>query len=78
MELEHDPVRSPAHYIFPGGVEVIHLTQHLNFLRGNAVKYVARAGRKGDRAKELEDLNKAAECIRQEIERLNATVASDD
>jgi len=45
----------PDHYKF-GGAEVIDLTRHLGFLEGNVVKYVARAGRKGDR---LEDLKKA-------------------
>lgn len=45
----------PGHYQF-GTTQVIDLTRHLGFLEGNVVKYVARAGRKGDR---LEDLLKA-------------------
>jgi hypothetical protein len=46
---------NPDHYKF-NGVEVIQLTEQLDFLRGNAVKYLARAGRKGN---VLEDLQKA-------------------
>lgn len=64
-----DPVKSPGHYSFPGGVEVIDITQHLVFLRGAAVKYICRAGRKGD---ELEDLRKARECVDREIARVEA------
>lgn len=61
-----DPVNHPAHYTqYP--VEVIQITEHLNFCRGNAVKYICRAGHKGD---ELEDLRKSAWYIAREIERL--------
>lgn len=49
-----DPT-SPAHYDF-NGVQVIDITRHLSFPLGNVVKYVTRAGRKGD---VLEDLLKA-------------------
>ena len=41
----------------------------LNFHRGNAVKYIARAGKKNPE-KEIEDLKKAAWYINREIERL--------
>lgn len=61
-----DPI-NPAHYKLAPGVEVISLTERLNFCRGNAVKYIARAGRKGD---ELEDLKKARWYIDREIARL--------
>lgn len=43
----------PGHYSFPGGVQVIDITRHLGFLEGNVIKYVARAGRKGDRREDL-------------------------
>lgn len=46
----------PSHYKFPGGVSTIDIARHLGFLEGNVVKYVTRAGCKGDR---LEDLLKA-------------------
>lgn len=63
-----DNVNSPAHYTaYP--VEVIELTEHMNFCRGNAVKYISRAGLK-DPAKEIEDLMKARWYIDREITRL--------
>lgn len=49
---DSDPV-SPGHYEFPGGVQVIDVTRHLDFLSGNVVKYVCRAGRKGSRREDL-------------------------
>lgn len=64
---EADPVE-PPHYDF-GTVRVIELTQHLNFCRGNVVKYVARAGRKCV-YRELEDLRKAQWYLQREIDRL--------
>ena len=60
---------NPAHYQSYPGVEVIQLTEHMNFCRGNAVKYIARAGLK-DPEREVEDLEKAAWYIDREIKRL--------
>ena len=58
----HDAINSPDHYT-RGGIESIDFIEAkgLNFHRGNAVKYLARAGFKppGDRAMEIEDLKKA-------------------
>lgn len=56
---------NPEHYSYPGGLQVIDLTRHMDFLLGNVVKYVARAGRKGNR---LEDLQKAAQYLAWAIE----------
>jgi hypothetical protein len=62
-----DPINSPAHYTqYP--VEVIVLTEHMNFCRGNAVKYICRAGFKTEDP--LEDLKKARWYIDREIARL--------
>jgi hypothetical protein len=48
---------NPSHYkSHPSGVEAIDVTERLGFNVGNAVKYVWRAGLKGDA---LEDLKKA-------------------
>lgn len=74
-ELESDDgdsaVDHPSHYTWlPNGLEVIDLTENLNFSRGNAVKYICRAGRK-DAATELEDLSKARWYIEREIQRLS-------
>lgn len=63
-----DPVNSPSHYTaYP--VEVIELTEWLNFNKGNAVKYIARAGLKNPET-EIEDLRKAAWYVNREITRL--------
>ena len=51
-----DPTNPSYYKTYP--VEVIELTSHMDFCRGNAVKYLARAGLK-DPATELEDLRKA-------------------
>lgn len=66
-----DPI-NPEHYRrFP--VEVIEITEHLNFCRGNAVKYIARAGVK-DATKEVEDLRKAVWYLEREIMRVGKEV----
>ena len=45
----NDPVHNPPHYK-SGGIEVIDVIEafELGFHLGNVVKYVLRAGRKGD------------------------------
>lgn len=43
--------------------------KELNFDRGNAIKYIVRAGSK-DKSKEIEDLEKAINYIEHEIESL--------
>lgn len=66
-----EAVDHPPHYTL-GGVEVIDAIEawELGFHRGNAVKYIARAGKKGGPEKELEDLRKARWYIDREIKRL--------
>lgn len=65
-----DNINNPSHYTWlPNGLEVIDLAEHLGFNRGNAVKYLARAGRKNP-ATELEDLKKAAWYLKREIARI--------
>ena len=66
----NDPVSHPAHYT-DGKIEVIDFIEDkgLNFHRGNAVKYIARAGKK-DPTKEIEDLKKARWYLDREIDRL--------
>ena len=62
----HDAVNHPKHYTaHPSGVECIQITRHMNFCLGNAMKYIWRAGLKGDA---VEDLRKAVFYIQQEIE----------
>lgn len=63
-----DPVRVPEHYnVHPSGIEPIQITAHETFFRGNIIKYVMRAPYKGH---ELEDLLKAQEYLRLEIEKV--------
>lgn len=69
-----DNVNSPEHYKF-GDVELINITEHLSFNRGNVVKYVVRAGVK-DKATELEDLRKARWYLDREIDRLEGGTGS--
>lgn len=68
MKNYHDPVNHPAHYT-DGKIEVIDFIEdkHLGFHLGNAVKYIARAGKK-DPTKYTEDLRKAAWYLNREIE----------
>ncbi|MFF8629660.1 DUF3310 domain-containing protein [Streptomyces werraensis] len=64
-----DEINHPSHYTWlPNGVEVIDITELLNFNLGNVVKYVLRANHKHDEP--LTDLRKAAFYIQREIERL--------
>ena len=55
--VEHDAVNHPSHYT-RGKIEVIDFIedQQLPYHLGNVIKYIARAGYKGDK---LEDLKKA-------------------
>lgn len=73
-----DSVEHPLHYnSHPSGVEAITITQHFPFCVGNAIKYLWRAGLKGNRATQIEDLRKAAWYCNQEIRRLEAQDAYD-
>lgn len=75
-----DRVNHPSHYN-SGKIEVIEFIedQDLNFSRGNAVKYVSRAGKKGGTLKkEIEDLKKAAWYIKREIEVLTAELNNEE
>ncbi len=67
-----DTINHPSHYNQYQGLEIIDLVEQMNFNRGNAVKYIARAGFK-DPEKELEDLKKAHWYIGREIQRLSKT-----
>lgn len=65
-----DTIDHPSHYTQYQGVEVIDLTEQMNFNRGNAVKYVCRAGFK-DPSTEIEDLQKAIWYLQREIDRIS-------
>lgn len=68
-DQEHDEINHPSHYTWlPNGLEVIDITENMNFNLGNVVKYVLRADHKHDES--LTDLRKAAWYITREIQRL--------
>lgn len=68
--MENSNVEHPSHYC-TGKIEVIDFIEdkELNYHRGNAIKYIVRAGKK-DPSKEIEDLQKAVWYLNREIDRL--------
>ncbi len=70
--MANENVTHPTHYN-SGKIEVIEAIEDwkLGFHRGNAVKYIARAGKKNPH-KEIEDLQKACWYLERECERLLA------
>lgn len=76
--MAEDKVNHPSHYTWlkeKCGIEVIDITRHLSFNRGNAVKYLLRAGHKSEegyseKQKLIEDLKKAIFYINDEINQL--------
>jgi len=65
----NDVINHPSHYTAYKGVEIIDLTEQMNFNLGNVVKYVTRAGLK-NKDTEIEDLSKAKWYLEREIARL--------
>ena len=65
---EREMVNHPDHYQGSGGMEVIDVIEDydLGFSLGNAIKYILRADKKGNRK---QDLNKAIWYIQREIDR---------
>lgn len=72
--IEHDAVNHPTHYT-RGNIEVIDFIedQQLPYHLGNVVKYVARAGFKGDK---VEDLKKAQWYLNRYIRTLEKGVSN--
>lgn len=71
--MDNDPINHPSHYTSYKGLEIIDLCEQMDFNRGNVIKYVARAGLKGDEKTEIEDLKKAMWYLQREINRLEGT-----
>jgi hypothetical protein len=68
-----DNINHPSHYSEGPAkcqcgrpIECIDITQHMDFLRGNALKYIWRAGRKTE--DKIEDLKKAIWYLSKEIQ----------
>ena len=69
-ELEDNPVSHPSHYTsHPSGVECKDIIKHMTWAVGTAVKYLWRCDHK--HPDPIQDLEKAIECIKIEIERLS-------
>lgn len=72
-----ESVNHPAHYTSSPAkcrkcqcpIECIDITRHLNFNRGNVVKYVWRMGQKGDA---IEECKKALWYLQDELARMEA------
>ena len=63
-----DSVNHPKHYnSHPSGIECIEITQHMDFLIGNAIKYLWRCGMKDD---DIQELKKAIWYIERKIKLL--------
>lgn len=74
-ETPQDPT-NPAHYrSHASGIECIQITEHLGFCRGNAIKYIWRAGERPER--EVEDLRKAIWYLEREVQRLTRPIPYD-
>ncbi len=67
--MSKELVNHPDHYLKDTGHEVIDVIDawNLDFKLGNAVKYIARAGKK-DKSKTIQDLKKAVWYIEHYIE----------
>jgi hypothetical protein len=66
---------NPSHYrSHPSGVECIDITEHYGFNIGNTIKYLWRAGLKGDA---IEDLRKALWYLEREIAKREAEECDD-
>lgn len=62
-----DAVAHPPHYTsHPSGIECIQITEHMDFLTGNAIKYLWRAGLKSEDP--IKDLEKAMWYIQRKID----------
>lgn len=70
---ETSKVNHPSHYNQYVGLEVIDLVEQMNFNRGNAVKYICRAGFK-EPGTEVQDLEKAIWYLQREVQRLEGSV----
>ena len=78
IPIKTDMVNHPSHYTWLKelcGIEVIDITRHMDFDLGNSIKYILRCGHKSekgltDKAKEIQDLEKAKWYIEDKIKEL--------
>jgi Protein of unknwon function (DUF3310) len=70
-DMKPDVVNHPKHYTeHPSGIECIQITEHMDFLLGNAMKYIWRADLKNG----VEDLHKAVWYLNREIQKRNENI----
>ena len=79
-DSKSDIIERPAHYCAGRKYEPWDVIEdwNLDYFLGNALKYIARAGRKGD---EIEDLKKAVAYLNRKIDKLgdkNAVQPADE
>ena len=66
-----DPINKPSHYTsHPSGVECITITESMDFLTGNVIKYIWRSN---DKYSKIQDLKKAQWYLNRLIEREEKT-----
>ena len=70
MNQQSSSAISPSHYQ-ADGIQCIDITRHMSFAKGNAVKYLWRAGKKDDNS-EAQDIKKAMWYLADELNRLGA------
>lgn len=74
--MPNDMVNRPPHYTkHASGVECIQITEHMDFCLGNALKYIWRAGEKGNA---LEDLQKARWYLDRKIKQIEGLIAAQE
>lgn len=77
MSPQDEVVSHPAHYTWLKGLEVIDITEQLNFNLGNVLKYVLRCDHK-HKDNGITDLRKAAFYLEREIARRQRGTGSGD
>lgn len=82
---KENKVEHPSHYTWlkdKCGIEVIDITRHLDFDKGNAVKYILRSGYKEEQGytakqKEIEDIKKAIWYLNDKLKMLENGISKD-
>ena len=85
IPIKEDRVNHPSHYTWlkdKCGIEVIDITRHLDFDKGNAVKYILRSGYKEEQGytakqKEIEDIKKAIWYLNDKLKMLENGISKD-
>ena len=71
-----DDPTNPTYYKDRYEIEPWRILRHMGFLRGNAMKYIWRAGEKGSSSDEILDLRKAIWYLTKEVENLENNSAN--